>query len=145
MPASGASGAVGAAGAASSATILLVEDDPPVRAVILKVLCRAGYRVLDAQDGEEALQRASDQKQVIDILLTDIVMPRLGGLELASRMRAGRPGLRVLFISGHAEQRSSMGDLDDSTRFLLKPFAPGTLISELAFMLPRPSPSLLGR
>lgn len=127
-------------GATDATTILLVEDDPPVRAVILKVLRRAGYRVLDAQDGEEALQRASDHALVIDILLTDIVMPRLGGLELASRMRAGRPGLKVLFISGHVEQRPSDAGLGDGTRFLLKPFTSGDLIDELALLLPRPSP-----
>ena len=125
------------AAVSAPAVVLLVEDDPSVRSVVLKVLRRAGHTVLDAADGEEALGRASDPAQHIDVLVTDVVMPRMGGRELAARIRPTRPGLKVLFISGYLEQGFPIDDLDDRSRFLQKPFTPSTLADELASLLAR--------
>jgi PAS domain S-box-containing protein len=130
-------GRAGAAAAAAPATVLLVEDEPQVRAVVLKVLRRAGHAVLDAADGEEALRRAADPAQVIDVLVTDVVMPHLGGRELATRIRALRPGLKVLFVSGYVDAGFPVDELDDDTRFLQKPFGPAELATELSWLLTR--------
>jgi signal transduction histidine kinase/CheY-like chemotaxis protein len=136
--AEGAEGATGQVAQAEPGIVLLVEDDPQVRAVVLKVLRRAGHTVLDAADGEEALERASDPAQPIDVLLTDVVMPRLGGRELAARIRLTRPDLKVLFISGYVEQGFAPDELDEATRFLQKPFTPAALEAELSSLLADP-------
>ncbi|MBL8793423.1 MAG: PAS domain S-box protein, partial [Planctomycetia bacterium] len=82
-------------------TILLVEDEPAVRTLARNGLEEFGYTILEAEDGESALRRCQDFAGEIDLLVTDVVMPRMGGRELADRLTALRPQLKVLFVSGH--------------------------------------------
>jgi hypothetical protein len=110
---------VGPAVATSRGTILLAEDEDGVRRVSRRVLTRAGYRVIDASSGAEALQRAKEHAGPIDLLLTDLVMPGMSGRELAQRLRAERPGLHVLFMSGY-DQGAHQRDIVQP--FLPKPF-----------------------
>lgn len=84
-------------------TILLVEDDEMLRRVGLRLLLARGYRVLTAGDGEAALALLRDDGKDVDLLLTDVVMPGLGGEELAREALKLRPGLKVIFISGYPE------------------------------------------
>lgn len=109
--------------------ILLVEDEPAVREVFARSLSNRGYRVLEAIDGIDAL-RLMDQSPppVIDALVTDLVMPRLGGHELAIRLRERTPGLKVLYMSGYTRATLESRDLElPGTRFLAKPFGPAEL------------------
>ena len=109
-------------------TILLVEDEPQVRAVVQRALERAGYGVLVAQDANDAL-RLSAAVSSIDLLLTDVVMPQMNGRELAERVRATRPGIRVLFTSGYTDDAILRhGVLDQGVPFLQKPITPAALM-----------------
>ncbi len=110
-------------------TILLVEDEPAVRALVRKVLRKSGYTVLEARSGEEALAVAADYESRIDLLLTDMVMPGIGGGELAGRLRRVRGDLPVLLTSGYAEEaaRRQAGEVPRSL-FLEKPFVAGSLL-----------------
>jgi PAS domain S-box-containing protein len=105
-------------------TVLLVEDDPRVRAVAGLALRRAGYAVLEAPNGEAALELARGTDH-LDVLVTDLVMPRLGGADLAARLQAERPDLPVVFMSGYARQ----AQLPDAGAggVLQKPFTAATL------------------
>jgi PAS domain S-box-containing protein len=113
---------------AGSETVLLAEDEDGVRALVLAVLRRSGYSVLEARDGEEALVLAANHPGPIHLLLTDVVMPRLSGGRLARRLTHLRPETRVLFMSGFADStlvrhEVVSGDAD----CLLKPFTPDDL------------------
>ncbi|MBI5084820.1 MAG: response regulator, partial [Acidobacteria bacterium] len=113
-----------------SESILLVEDQDDVRAFVATVLERYGYRVVAMGDTENALSACAAQP--VDLLITDVVMPKMSGVELARRARLIRPGLRALFISGyshdtHEREWESMGD----AQFLQKPFAPGALAAKV--------------
>ena len=87
-----------------SGTILLVEDSDVVRDVITRMLEDAGFTVLPASGGEEALSISRRKDAPIDLLLTDIVMPEMSGVELADRLERERPDVRVLFMTGYAEE-----------------------------------------
>jgi len=87
-----------------SGTILLVEDSDVVRNVIAKMLENGGLTVFQASGGEEAMALARRGDTVIDLLLTDIVMPEMSGVELADRMEKERPGMLILFMTGYAEE-----------------------------------------
>ncbi len=108
-------------------TLLLVEDESSVRAVVSKVLRASGYRVLEAQDGVEALALVREHLSTLDALITDVVMPRMSGPELVSRVCAERPSLPVLFMSGHVDAAVSGHELPTGAAFLPKPFEPDTL------------------
>ena len=117
-------------------TILLVEDQEEVRKFIATVLEAYGYRVLAAGDAEQGLRICA--AQLVDLLVTDVVMPKLSGVELARRARLALPGLRALFISGYSEDTherewASLGDED----FLQKPFAPEALAAKVREVLER--------
>jgi CheY-like chemotaxis protein len=119
-------------------TLLLVEDDPEVRKVMARALRVAGYTVVEAEDGEQALFVAAAQRGKIDALVTDVVMPRMGGPELVTRLRRMRPGLRVLFASGYTEQGAAFSEiLDASSTFLQKPFTDRSLTQALRQLLDR--------
>jgi two-component system cell cycle sensor histidine kinase/response regulator CckA len=108
--------------------VLLVEDEPQVRALAARILADHGYRVLEACEGREALRIAERHPGIIDLLLTDVVMPRMTGHELARRLRLARPETRVLFMSGHSEEAITLrGDVAAGAAFMRKPFAPETL------------------
>jgi PAS domain S-box-containing protein len=110
-------------------TILLVEDEHAVRRLARQVLQEQGYTVLEACDGEEALQVYAEHAGPIDLLVTDVVMPHRTGTELARRLLEQAPGLRILFISGHDRDDDDLGEFLDRRRahFLAKPFLPDDL------------------
>ena len=114
--------------AGSSATILIAEDESVLRSLAALVLRRSGYTVLEAEDGMEALEIAQKQGYQIDMLVTDLVMPRMGGQPLASRLLEHRPDLKIVFMSGYAEEAVARhGHLVAGTTFLEKPFSPNVL------------------
>ena len=107
---------------AEHGTILLVEDQAALRAGISEYLASRGFQVLQAASGTEALALSSSQSPDIDLLLTDLIMPGLGGRELASKLAPSRPGMAVVFMSGYTEQIVS-GDSFEKPRFYIqKPF-----------------------
>ena len=105
-------------------TVLLVEDETAVRSFIRAVLESSGYRVLEAADGEEGVARAASYEGRIDVVLTDVMMPRLGGRQLAEVLKRTRPNVRVLFMSGYTDQPLYQGSDAASVAFLQKPFSP---------------------
>jgi PAS domain S-box-containing protein len=110
--------------ASKSATILVVEDDPLVRTMARRSLTEAGFDVLEAADGRQALALISRYGQ-IDAVLTDLAMPELGGRELAERLTGVRPGLPVVFMSGYTDDDlTRRGLLEAGTPYLEKPFSP---------------------
>ena len=90
-------------------TILLVDDEQSVRTIVLKILRRAKYNVLEAENGEAALQIAANHPGKIDLVITDMYMPGLRGPEVVERLAPTRPGLRALFMSGYADQDARTG------------------------------------
>jgi CheY-like chemotaxis protein len=123
-------------------TILLVEDDPQVRALARSILRRHGYRVLDAQSGGDALLIAEQHHGRIDLVLTDVVMPRISGRELTERLHAIRPGLRTLFMSGYTDDAVIRhGVLEANVAFLQKPFTAQSLVRKIREVLATPAPS----
>ncbi|HEY7725483.1 MAG TPA: PAS domain S-box protein [Anaeromyxobacteraceae bacterium] len=116
--------------AGGNETILLAEDEPQVRAIAARVLSGRGYVVLQASDGAQALRAAAAHAGPIHLLVTDVVMPELGGRDLAERLAADRPGLRVLFTSGY-----TAGGLAEGAAFLPKPFTPDQLASRVRELL----------
>jgi len=119
----------GAAAPEGSETILLVEDEDAVRGLLREVLEEAGYTVLQAASGVEALRVSRAHAGTVDLLLTDVVMPGMGGREVATLLAAQRPGLRVLFASGYtAEAIARHGVLEPGTDLIHKPFTPDALL-----------------
>jgi two-component system cell cycle sensor histidine kinase/response regulator CckA len=116
-------------------TILLVEDDDAVRVVTRTVLRNAGYLVLDVANGEEALYLAEKHLDAIDLVLSDVVMPRMSGPELAERLWAARPSLNVLYMSGYTAGAISGGVLAHGVAFLQKPVAPNVLVHKVREIL----------
>ena len=107
---------------AVSKTILLTDDDPHVRQIARLLLQRLGYAVLEARDGPEAIRLAEKYEGSIDLLLTDVVMPGMNGRELADHLRQDNPTLKVLFVSGYADEIVFREDgLDSGSYFLPKP------------------------
>jgi CheY-like chemotaxis protein len=104
-------------------TVLLVEDEESVRELVRVTLGSRGYKVLEAENGECGLRIAEQTKERIDILVTDVVMPGMGGRELAKQLLAMRPGIKVLYLSGYTEDAIvTEGVLGPGTAFLQKPF-----------------------
>ena len=121
-------------------TILVVEDTEGLRRMIRRMLEGIGYTVLVAADGEEALALAADHSGAIDLLLTDVVMPKLGGAELANHLAARRPGLRVLFMSGYTQGAIAQhGVLLEGVSLLEKPFSRTDLTRAVREALDRPA------
>ncbi len=104
-------------------TVLLVEDEESVRELVRLTLVSRGYKVLEAENGEAGLQIAEDFKEPIDILITDVVMPGIGGRELAKKLLSMRPGISVLYLSGYTEDAVvTQGTAGPAIAFLQKPF-----------------------
>lgn len=121
---------------AGTETVLIVEDEQSVRAVARRILSRAGYRVLEAENGQDALAIWESRAPDIDVVLTDMVMPTMGGRELAGRLWDRRPTLPILFMSGYAEDEITMqGVLDSRLHFLEKPFDAPTLQQKVRLAL----------
>jgi CheY-like chemotaxis protein len=109
-------------------TVLVVEDDDPVRALLREVLRRQGYAVLEACDGRAALAQADAHGGPIDLLVSDCLLPHLSGAELARRLRRRLPDLRVLFVSGYPSAEAAGAEpTDPADPFLQKPFNPTAL------------------
>lgn len=111
-------------------TVLLAEDEDEVRALACEFLTSAGYRVLTAGDGERAMQIA-EHDHTIDILVTDVVMPRMRGPELAKRLTRLKPGLKVVYVSGYLEPDGTDGDFLKEAFFLNKPFSREMLVNQV--------------
>src|SRR5450759_4160049 len=119
-------------------TILLVDDEQSVRAIVLKILRRAHYNVLEAENGETALRIAEGHAGKIDLVVTDMYMPGLRGPEVVERLALTRPGLRALFMSGYADQDSRSG-VPGGASFLNKPFSGQELASAVEKVLKGPA------
>ncbi len=121
-----------------SETVLLVEDEPAVRQSAKEFLTLSGYKVLEAGNGEDALALAHCYPGPIDLMITDVVMPLLGGAKLASQLLAERPQLKVLFVSGYAESTVQRhGTIDVTSNFLQKPFSLKVLARKIRDVLPQ--------
>jgi CheY-like chemotaxis protein len=110
----------------------LVEDELVVRDLVREVLHAAGYAVLEAANGEQALQISGAHRGSIDLLLADVVLPGLSGPEVAAQLVATRPALQVIYISGYAPETIERYGLSEKPRlFLQKPFTPTTLLANV--------------
>jgi two-component system, cell cycle sensor histidine kinase and response regulator CckA len=116
--------------------ILVVEDEVEVRVLICNVLRQAGYEVLDAIDGEHALQISAATPGEIHLLLTDVIMPRLGGRQLAAKFLERRPASRVLYMSGYTDDKlGHHGVLDPDVELIQKPLTPDALLRRVREIL----------
>ena len=121
--------------AATGETVLVVEDQQEVRDLVVTVLRSYGYRTLEAADGVEAMELAAAHTGAIHLVITDIVMPRMTGRELAEKIRVARDNVKILFMSGHAgdgyagELKNGQGEL------MRKPFTPGDIVRRVRAML----------
>ncbi len=113
-------------------TVLLVEDEPIVRSLTARILLENGYRVLEAARGDEALAIAADSANQIDLVVSDIVMPGMNGLELGERLRRAYPHLRFVFVSGYADSAfGGVSSLPPDAAFVEKPFTPPVLLKRV--------------
>lgn len=121
-------------------TILLVDDEQSVRSIVVKILRRARYNVIEAEDGEAALRVAAAYPGTIDLVVTDMYMPGLRGPEVVQRLAPTRPGLRALFMSGYADQDARTG-VPAGANFLSKPFSGQELAAAVEAVLKGPTVS----
>jgi CheY-like chemotaxis protein len=125
-----------------SETVLLVEDEDPVREFAVRSLRDAGYAVLEARNGTDALRLLQEQgSRKIDIMVTDVIMPQMGGKELADRLCQLRPATRILFVSGYTgDALDNSGVLQTGAAFLEKPFSAARLTQKIREVLANGSP-----
>ena len=118
-------------------TVLVVEDDDRIRTLVHEVLAAAGYSVMIARNGEEALRESDQSPHPIDLLLTDVVLPQLNGKEIAIRVKQRHPAIKVLFMSGYTGNAMSHHDVieEAKTEFLQKPFTPQALCQKVRALL----------
>ncbi len=113
-------------------TILIAEDEPVVRQMVRYTLESQGYHVLEAENGKDALEVARQCTRPIHLLLTDVIMPEMGGRQLAHLLRQDRPGIQVIFMSGYIDDEALLrGQNDDTETFLQKPFSSRVLIQKI--------------
>jgi two-component system, cell cycle sensor histidine kinase and response regulator CckA len=115
-------------------TILLVDDDEAIRNYVRPILQQQGFHVIEASDGAEALKVASAYAEPVDLLLTDVIMPRVNGLVLTQRLLQERPGMGVLYMSGYVEKSLLLATHPESS-LLQKPFTPDALIAAVRQIL----------
>jgi len=119
-----------------AATILLVEDQAPVRMLAEDVLTEAGHKVLSASNGKAALEKVGNYPETIDLLITDVVMPEMNGPDLVDRLSRSRPGLAVLYISGYTDHALlHRGSIGQDAALLQKPFLPESLLKKVDELL----------
>ncbi|HVP39632.1 MAG TPA: PAS domain S-box protein [Candidatus Saccharimonadales bacterium] len=136
-----AAGEAAAASGRGTETVLLAEDEPQVRRLAAEVLRAGGYRVVEAANGAEALDVYRAEAGPIHILVSDVVMPEVGGVELVRRLHALRPDLRVLYLSGYSDDAVvQLGGLRPGTAFMQKPFRPEQLLLRVRELLDGPAP-----
>ena len=125
-------------------TILVVEDEPALRSFVVCILKDRGYMVLDASDGLAALEVSRLHSGTIDLLLTDVVMPRMGGPALAKTLSTERPGLGVLYMSGYTDGAlTEQGVLDAEVQLVQKPFTSAKLLTRVRQRLDKPAARVL--
>jgi DNA-binding NtrC family response regulator len=118
--------------------VLVVEDDRAVREIVAAALAQRGYVVLQAPDAGTAMELARSAGGPIQVLLTDVVMPGMSGRELAQALAPKHPGLRVLYMSGYADDAAVRHEaLEQDVPFLQKPFAPEELVDKVREVLDR--------
>lgn len=133
---SASSGAVG-----GTETVLVVEDNETILTLITNALARLGYKVLSAGDGPTALDRFGTSADDIEILVTDVMMPRMSGRELAAQLTALRPTMKVLFASGYTQDVTSRhGVLEPDVNFIQKPYTPHGLAARIRRLLDTAAP-----
>ncbi len=126
---------------AGTETVLLVEDEAPVRQLAREMLLGTGYTVVEARSGAEALELFRRRADEIDIVVTDVVMPQMGGGELVEKLMVLRPGVRVLFVSGYTDEALVRhGAAGAAPAFLQKPFTYETFVAKLREVLDSPMP-----
>jgi len=119
-----------------SETLLVVEDDPHVREVVVRTLKAAGYRVIEASSGSDGLAASQAEPGEIHLLVTDVVMPGLDGSTLSKRLCAQRPRVRTLFVSGYSNEAiSHRGALGEGVELLRKPFTEAELLGKVRTVL----------
>ena len=128
----------GAAAVHATETVLLVEDEDSLRSLLRELLESFGYSVLDASQGEDALRVAREHTGTIHLLLSDLVMPRMGGRELAERLTRLRPGIKVLFMSGYAAGAAPNHEIPPDAPYIEKPFTADALAGALRALLDAP-------
>jgi len=116
------------------ATILLVDDEEALRHLVRRLLIQHGFHVIEAADGAEALEVAAAYPKPIDLVLTDVIMPKVNGLDLVRQLSLERPGIAVLYISGYVERSMLMAKHPEWT-LLQKPFTPDALIAAVRQVL----------
>ena len=122
---------------APKATILLAEDEPQLRELGETILTRAGYKVITGSTSEALKALVHEYREGVDLLLTDIFMPGVGGIELVRMAKARWPAICVLYVSGYSGDQ--IKGLEPDAAFLQKPFTPVELLSKIAELLARPS------
>ena len=111
-------------------TILIVEDQDPVRKLMTRILTAKGYTVLQARNGQEALEKTEQQEGPIHMVVTDVVMPEMGGREFVARVKTVCPYAKVLYVSGYPfDSLAEEGSINPAAPFLRKPFNPTELTS----------------
>ncbi len=119
-------------------TVLIAEDDPVVRRMVVRLLNKHGYRVIESSNGEEALRAAAREEGAIHVLLTDVIMPRMGARELIDEIQKLRPDIKVLLMSGYADDKQLREKAGaQQIPFLEKPFSEITLVYKLRLLLDR--------
>jgi PAS domain S-box-containing protein len=119
-----------------SETILLVEDEEIVRKVAKRILSGKGYKILEAGNGEDAIKLSEKYKEPLHLIITDVIMPGISGKEMANRLLASRPGVKVLFISGYTDNAIvHHGVLEKGTNFIQKPFTEESLTAKVRKVL----------
>jgi signal transduction histidine kinase/ActR/RegA family two-component response regulator len=118
-----------------SGTVLIAEDERALRRLSATVLGQAGYRTLEASDGQQALDLFTVHSRNIVMVVSDVVMPRMGGIELASRLRKTHPGLPILFVTGYVEQSDALHESAAGTPVLLKPFSPEAFLRAVSSVI----------
>jgi signal transduction histidine kinase len=131
--------------AARAATILIAEDEAPVRALTAQVLMAAGFSVIEAENGKDALDLARTHQGSIDLVVTDVIMAKMSGVDLANRLSKEQPTLPILLVSGYsAEQLPATNDPSRIIGFLQKPFTPTELRVKVSQLLAIPAPLARG-
>ena len=118
-------------------TILVVDDEPSVLALVRTMLWRAGFTVLEAPGGEQALRLASEQTAAIQLLLTDVLMPDMNGYELAEKLMSRRPETKILFMTGYRDKvlLESTGRALEEAPLIRKPFTAFNLVAKIEEIL----------
>jgi DNA-binding response OmpR family regulator len=115
--------------------VLLAEHDPDIRIMLEKLLKQGGYDLVVVEDGQQALQKSDEHKGRIDILLADVQMPGMTGVDLATEMRKARSDLRIILLSASAQ---GLLVLDSTWHFLQKPFLPKALLERVVDVIKKP-------